>query len=63
MRYAVYMKDIEGSINSSNCNNRAERDVLIDYIKCFDYITDAAYCPIYASGEYGKRINFKGKYC
>ena len=56
MRYAVYMKDIEGSINSSICNNRAERDISIGYIKCDDYITDAAYYPIYASGEYVKNL-------
>lgn len=61
MRYAVYMKYVDGLVDSTNCDNRAERDILISNIKRFDYVTDADYCPIYKSGEYGNRVNIKGK--
>ena len=60
MRYAVYMKVITGTNDSVNFNSAKERNAYINNAKSLGYITDIAYAPIYASGEYGKRVLVKG---
>lgn len=60
MKYVVYMNDLENVKDSANFDSASDRDYFLNTAKLFDYITDIAYAPIYASGEYGKRVLVKG---
>ena len=61
MRYAMYYKLIDGRHETEIVNNAKDRDGRIKYLEIFDYFTDACFCKIYASGEYGRRNLIKGK--
>lgn len=56
MRYAVYFTwASDGKADSFNCPNAEYRDFNISNMIKSGYYSSIAYCPIYASGEYGKR--------
>lgn len=60
MRYAMYYKLIDGRCETEIIDSAKDKNVRIKYLKTFDYFTDACFCKIYASGEYGKRNLIKG---
>lgn len=54
MKYAIYFTWNDGFEDSINVDNARERDENIhEMISRGDFL-DIKYCPIYASGEYGK---------
>ncbi len=59
MRYAIYVTYIGGLEDSCNCVNAEDRDGCIKFYSKRKYIKEIKYCPIYASGEYGKRITVR----
>ena len=61
MRYAMYYKLNDGRNETEIVDNAKCRDERIKYFKIYDYFTDACFCKIYASGEYGRRNLIKGK--
>ncbi len=55
MKYAVYYQWIEDDIEDAfNVENAKERDFCIKDMLLREEFKNITYCPIYASGEYGK---------
>lgn len=54
MRYAIYFTWNDGFEDSFNVDNARERDENIKHMIFRGDFTEIKYCPIYASGEYGK---------
>lgn len=60
MRYAMYYKLSDGRLETEIVDNAKDRDLRIEYLKMFNDFTDACFCKIYASGEYGCRNLING---
>lgn len=56
MRYAIYFIWNDGVQDSYNVSSAKERDFNLKSLKSRDEFVYIAYSPIYASGEYGKRV-------
>lgn len=55
MKYAIYFTWKDGTEDSFNVDSAEERDMNIeDMLKRNDF-KEIKYCPIYSSGEYGRR--------
>ncbi len=55
MKYAVYFTWNDGTEDSFNVDNKAERDMNIREMIGRNDFKKISYCRIYRSGEYGKR--------
>lgn len=60
MRYAIYYRLSDGRNETEVVDNSKDRDIRVKYLKMFNDFTDACFCKIYASGEYGKMNLIKG---
>lgn len=66
MKYAIYWtisnpNNKWGDKDTTNVSSAKERDVVMSQLlRDKRNITEIAYCPIYASGEYGKRRFVRG---
>lgn len=57
MKYAIYFTwKVDGMKDTFNVNNAKERDYNIKLMIQEGYTKDIHYCPIYKSGEYGRRM-------
>lgn len=61
MKYALYYRIEDGRLETEIAENAKDRDIRIDVLSMFRMYTDACWCKIYASGEYGKRNLIIGK--
>lgn len=59
MRYALYIDLAQGGENTYIVNSARERDLDITNLKRTGMARNIMYCPIYKSGEYGKRIKVR----
>ena len=57
MKYAVYFTWKDGTEDTFTAGSAKERDLNINNMVRRDEFKKISYCRIYASGEYGKKIN------
>ena len=56
MKYTIYFTWLDGFQDSFNVSSASERNMNIKNMIARKEFKSISYCPIYANGEYGKRI-------